>query len=107
MKLGVIGSPIEHSRSPEIHYEFAAQFDLNISFEKYLVEKNECIDWVKEFFANKGSGLSVTLPLKEVVLEAADEISERALQAGDTRCKYLDGIRCTTTRALQAEGVTV
>ena len=48
MKLGVIGSPIEHSRSPEIHYEFAAQFDLNISFEKYLVEKNECIDWVKD-----------------------------------------------------------
>jgi shikimate dehydrogenase len=91
MKLGVIGSPIEHSRSPEIHYEFAAQFDLNISFEKYLVEKNECIDWVKDFFANKGSGLSVTLPLKEVVLGAADEISERALQAGAANMLHLRG----------------
>tara|TARA_B100000886_G_scaffold328954_1_gene277842 strand:+ start:1041 stop:1874 length:834 start_codon:yes stop_codon:yes gene_type:complete len=91
MKLGVIGSPIEHSRSPEIHYGFAAQFDLDISFKKYQVEKNECIDWVKNFFNNDGFGLSVTLPLKEVVLEAADEISERALQSRAANMLHLKG----------------
>ena len=37
MKLGVIGSPIEHSKSPEIHTNFADQFDLELVFEKYLV----------------------------------------------------------------------
>ena len=89
MKLGVIGSPIEHSRSPEIHYEFASQFDLEISFKKYLVEKNECIGWVNDFFAKDGFGLSVTLPLKEEVLGAADEISERALRAGAANMLHL------------------
>ena len=89
MKLGVIGSPVEHSRSPEIHYEFASQFDLEISFKKYLVEKNQCIAWVNDFFSKDGFGLSVTLPLKEEVLGAADEISERALRAGAANLLHL------------------
>ena len=91
MKLGVIGSPVEHSRSPEIHYEFASQFDLEISFKKYLVEKNQCIGWVNDFFSKDGFGLSVTLPLKEEVLGAADEISERALRAGAANMLHLKG----------------
>ena len=33
MKLGVIGSPIEHSKSPEIHTNFANQFDLDLVFD--------------------------------------------------------------------------
>ena len=56
MKLGVIGSPIEHSRSPEIHYEFAAQFDLNISFEKYLVEKTNALIGLKIFLQTRDLG---------------------------------------------------
>ena len=81
MKLGVIGSPIEHSKSPEIHSNFANQFDLDLVFDKYLVNKDECSEWVKSFFESGGLGLSVTLPLKEVVLEIADDISSRAKQA--------------------------
>ena len=69
MKLGVIGSPIEHSKSPEIHTSFANQFDLDLVFDKYLVDKDECLEWVKSFFEGGGLGLSVTLPLKELVLE--------------------------------------
>ena len=52
MKYGVIGSPIDHSRSPEIHYAFADQFDLEITFTKHLVNKQECSSWVKDFFNN-------------------------------------------------------
>ena len=50
MKLGVIGSPIEHSKSPEIHTNFANQFDLDLVFDKYLVNKDECLEWIKSFF---------------------------------------------------------
>ena len=89
MKLGVIGSPIEHSKSPEIHTNFADQFDLELVFEKYLVSKNECLEWVKSFFESGGFGLSVTLPLKEVVLEIADDISLRAKQAAAANMLFL------------------
>ena len=90
MKLGVIGSPIEHSKSPEIHTNFADQFDLELVFEKYLVSKNECLEWVKSFFESGGHGLSVTLPLKEVVLEIADDISSRAKQAAAANMLFLN-----------------
>lgn len=89
MKYGVIGSPIEHSRSPEIHYAFADQFDLEITFTKHLVEKQEFLSWVKDFFNNDGTGLSVTLPLKEDAFKLADLISDRALQAGAANMLHL------------------
>ena len=38
MKYGVIGFPIEHSRSPEIHHSFANQFDLEITFKNISLE---------------------------------------------------------------------
>ena len=53
MKYGVIGFPIEHSRSPEIHHSFANQFDLEITFTKHLVRKHECSSWVKDFLIMK------------------------------------------------------
>ena len=34
IKLAVIGSPISHSRSPEIHQDFAYQAGLDIEFNK-------------------------------------------------------------------------
>ena len=89
MKYGVIGFPIEHSRSPEIHYSFANQFDLEITFTKHLVKRQECSSWVKDFFKNDGIGLSVTLPLKEEAFKLADVISDRALQAGAANMLHL------------------
>jgi len=89
MKLGVIGSPIEHSKSPEIHTNFANQFDLDLVFDKFLVNKDECLECVKSFFESGGLGLSVTLPLKEMVLEIADDISLRAKQAAAANMLFL------------------
>ena len=45
-------------------------------FDKFLVNKDECLEWVKSFFESGGLGLSVTLPLKEMVLEISHELSE-------------------------------
>ena len=38
LKFGVVGNPIRHSRSPEIHHHFADQQKIKISFGKYLVD---------------------------------------------------------------------
>ena len=37
-KYGVIGDPISHSRSPEIHRLFAQQFDEKIDYSKYHIK---------------------------------------------------------------------
>ena len=78
IKLAVIGSPISHSRSPEIHQDFANQAGINIEFNKVELSKSNLDDWVHSFFLDGGKGLSITLPFKEDCLSLADEISDRA-----------------------------
>jgi len=69
-KLGVVGSPIEHSLSPEIHNIFAQELNIKISYEKYLVNAGELSSFCNQFFDNPNAlGLNVTLPLKKEVLE--------------------------------------
>ena len=69
-KLGVVGSPIEHSLSPEIHNIFAQELNIKISYEKYLVDAGELSSFCNQFFDNPNAlGLNVTLPLKKEVLE--------------------------------------
>ena len=77
IKLAVIGSPISHSRSPEIHLEFASQARLDIEFNKVELSKSNLEDWVHSFFSEGGKGLSVTLPFKEDCFGLADEVSQR------------------------------
>lgn len=78
IKFAVIGSPISHSRSPEIHLEFARQANLDIEFNKVELSKSNLDDWVHSFFLEGGKGLSVTLPFKEDCFGLADEVSQRA-----------------------------
>ena len=69
-KLGVVGSPIEHSLSPEIHSIFAQQLNIKISYEKFLVKTGELSSFCDHFFDNPNAlGLNVTLPLKKEALE--------------------------------------
>ena len=78
MKLAVIGKPIGHSKSPEIHQHFANQFDAKIEFRKDEVTPETLETWLADFFSDDGKGVSITLPLKEAALNYADEISDRA-----------------------------
>ena len=88
MKLAVIGNPIKHSKSPEIHAEFAKQAGIEISFKKVEVSLENCNEWVESFFKEGGKGLSVTLPLKEQCIKIADEVSERAKISGAANVLY-------------------
>ena len=88
LKLAVIGKPIGHSKSPEIHQEFANQFDTKIEFRKDEVTPETLETWVADFFKDGGKGVSITLPLKEAALNYADEISDRARLASACNVIY-------------------
>ena len=70
LKLAVIGKPIGHSKSPEIHQDFANQFDEKIEFRKDEVTSETLETWLTDFFKDGGKGVSITLPLKEEALKS-------------------------------------
>ena len=88
MKLAVIGKPIGHSKSPEIHQHFANQFDAKIEFRKDEVTPETLETWLADFFSDDGKGVSITLPLKEAALNYPDEISDRARLASACNVIY-------------------
>ncbi len=75
---GVIGNPISHSLSPQIHTKFARQANLALRYEKYLVEEDQLESFVKNFFDGGGTGLNITLPFKQIIFNLVDELSSAA-----------------------------
>ena len=82
MKLAVFGSPISHSRSPDIHQAFAAQNGKQVDYQKILAEPNHFVTALTSFQQAGGVGANVTVPLKELAFSLCSELSERAQQAG-------------------------
>lgn len=80
-KYAVIGNPIAHSKSPEIHRRFAEQCGQLMTYEAICSTEEDFKKDVTNFFKD-GSGLNVTLPFKLQAFEFADELSEQAKKAG-------------------------
>ena len=78
----VIGNPVAHSLSPEIHALFARETGEAIEYGRLLVAPGEFAERAREFFAGGGSGANVTLPFKVDAFALADRRSERAALAG-------------------------
>ncbi len=81
-KYAVIGNPIEHSKSPQIHAYFAQQADEDIMYEALLSPIDEFKETVEAFRKGGGKGLNVTVPFKQNAFELADELSDYAKHAG-------------------------
>lgn len=78
----VFGNPIAQSKSPDIHTAFAQSTGEDLRYEKRLAEVGEFIPAAKEFFALGGKGLNITAPFKLDAFSLAEELSERAENAG-------------------------
>ena len=77
---GVLGNPIRHSRSPELHNHVFRTLGKRAL---YLVlespEAGPVVDWVRR---GRLSGLSVTAPFKESVVPLVDDLEEIAGRIG-------------------------
>ena len=87
-RYAVIGNPIEHSKSPDIHLLFADQTGEVLSYEKILAEVNEFDQVVNEFFNRGGKGLNVTVPFKNMAYDFVDELITHAQHAGAVNTIY-------------------
>jgi shikimate dehydrogenase len=81
-RYGVVGHPVEHSRSPLIHTVFARQTNQRLTYELIDAEPASFETAVRGFGAAGGKGLNVTVPHKEAAFALCDESSAAARAAG-------------------------
>ena len=77
-QFAVIGNPIEQSRSPELHHAFAAKTGIDLEYKKRLAPLDGFESSMREFFAQGGLGMNVTVPFKEQAFALCDVRTERA-----------------------------
>ncbi|HXD50463.1 MAG TPA: shikimate dehydrogenase [Burkholderiales bacterium] len=63
-RYAVVGHPVAHSLSPEIHAAFARQTGHNLEYARLLAPLNGFATTVDEFRASGGCGVNVTVPFK-------------------------------------------
>jgi len=81
-RYAVLGNPIKHSKSPQIHRLFAEQTKQSLIYTAELAEIGQFAQTVKDFISHNGKGLNVTVPFKEDAWKLADHHSDRAKRAG-------------------------
>jgi shikimate dehydrogenase len=80
--LGVMGCPIEHSISPVIHNNLAAELKDNLVYAPFKVDEGKVQDAVKGAFALGIQGLNVTVPHKSAVIPFLCDIDPLAKRIG-------------------------
>jgi len=81
IRLALFGQPIKASLSPKIHRLFAAQFDLEIEFQRIETGTDGFPAALQAFRLAGGHGCNVTLPLKRDAWQLAADTSVDARQA--------------------------
>ena len=89
-RYAVVGNPIAHSRSPQIHAAFARQTAQALSYERLLAPLDGFADTVRRFFAEGGQGLNVTTPFKVQAFELADRLTPGAEAAGAVNTLWME-----------------
>ncbi|MEC5215780.1 shikimate dehydrogenase [Actimicrobium sp. GrIS 1.19] len=89
----VIGNPVAHSRSPQIHAAFAAQTGQAMTYERLLLPLDGFAAGVHALIASGARGANVTLPFKLDAHAMATTLSERAGAAGAVNTLQFDGAR--------------
>ena len=77
----VIGNPVAHSKSPQIHAEFARQTGQDLTYERLLAPTDGFTATVEAFRARGGLGVNVTLPFKAKAFDYAARLTGRARAA--------------------------
>lgn len=93
MRVGLIGNPVEHSRSPKMQNAAFAALGMEHVYELWHTEDDEVATRVASIRDADIAGANVTVPHKQAVMPHLDEITETARRIGAVNTIIPDGDR--------------
>jgi shikimate dehydrogenase len=90
-RLAVLGSPIAHSLSPELHMAAYRVLGLDWTYDAVDVTRDRLADFVSSR-DDSWRGLSLTMPLKVEILPLLGEVSELARETGSANTVLFDRV---------------
>lgn len=81
-KAGVIGWPIEHTKSPLLHGYWLDQLQIDGAYTKVAARPEDFEATVRGLVADGWRGANVTIPHKEAALALADDVTDTARAVG-------------------------
>ena len=85
----VIGNPISHSLSPELHNHWIKQNGLDAMYEKKKLNNDELEGLISDVKKGNINGVNVTVPFKNAVIPYLDELSDEAEKTQAVNTIYL------------------
>ena len=87
----VIGNPIEHSLSPELHNYWIKENNIDAVYEKKQLNEINIPEIIKEIKNDKIHGLNVTVPFKKSVLPFLDQLTPKAIMTQSVNTIFKEG----------------
>lgn len=91
IRCAVLGSPIEHSRSPLLHATAYEILGIEADYQRFEVKADELSNFLSEHGPEQWRGFSLTMPLKEVASEIASQVSTSVSRTGSANTLISSG----------------
>ena len=85
----VIGNPVNHSLSPELHNYWIKQHAIDAIYDKKKIDDYELKNLISDVKQQIISGVNVTVPFKNLVIPYLDELSDEAKKTHSVNTIYL------------------
>jgi len=89
-KFGIIGNPIKHSLSPVLHEYWLKKYDINADYSIIEASDKDLPKILEKVKQGYYSGINVTLPFKQKIINHVDKLVNDAELAGSVNTVLLD-----------------
>ena len=89
-KFGIIGNPIKHSLSPVLHNYWFKKYGINASYSIVETDEKNLKEVIKKIRDHELTGVNVTLPYKQKIINQVDRIINDAELTGSVNTILLD-----------------
>ena len=87
----VIGNPIEHSLSPQLHNHWIKENNINAVYEKKKLNETDIKKIINEVKNENIHGINVTIPFKKSVLPFLDQLTPKAIMTQSVNTIFKEG----------------